>query len=118
MKLFTPKEANNTLPLVKRIISDILKVGTELREAAMASPDYEAEVEKLKKILFEYTSELEELGCLYKDWNFETGLVDFPAMIGGEHVYLCWRGDEEQVIYYHGISEGYTGRKIIPEEYL
>jgi hypothetical protein len=62
--------------------------------------------------------ELEEIGCFYKDWNFSIGLVDFPAIINGEEVYLCWKTDEEKIIYYHRIHEGFSGRKLIPDYVL
>jgi hypothetical protein len=62
--------------------------------------------------------ELEEIGCSYKDWSFELGLVDFPSIIDGKEVLLCWRSDEESVKYYHGLLEGFAGRKPIPDDYL
>ena len=62
--------------------------------------------------------ELEDLGCFYKDWNFEIGLVDFPALIQGEEVFLCWRSDEKNIRWYHPVEEGYAGRKLIPENLL
>lgn len=62
--------------------------------------------------------EFKEIGCFYKDWNFAVGLVDFPAIIDGEEVYLCWKSDEEKILYYHGISDGFRGRKLIHEYYF
>jgi len=59
--------------------------------------------------------ELEDIGCYYKDWNFSEGLVDFPAIIDGEEVYLCWKSNEDSIMYYHGINDGFRGRKLIPE---
>ena len=63
-------------------------------------------------------TELEELGCYYKDWNFSIGLVDFPSIIDGRKVLLCWRSDEEELQFYHGYEEGFAGRKPIPDQYL
>ena len=68
--------------------------------------------------LKELHAELEELGCEYKDWNFTIGLVDFPAIIEGREVLLCWRSDEEHITHYHGYLEGYAGRTILPAAYL
>jgi hypothetical protein len=45
-------------------------------------------------------------------------LVDFPSIIDGEDVSLCWRSDEDSIKFYHGIDQGYASRKLIPEEYL
>ncbi len=76
------------------------------------------EIEQLGDRLNAYFAELEELGCYYKDWNFSSGLVDFPAIIDDREVLLCWRSDEERLEYYHTIEAGYAGRKRIPGEYL
>jgi len=75
-------------------------------------------VKKLAAQLNGFMAELEEIGCYYKDWNFSIGLVDFPAIIDGQEVFLCWRSDEDNVIYYHEIEAGYAGRKLIPEKYI
>ena len=120
-KYFTPEEAKKTLPLVKKIVKDILDASFQVRTIAeqMGSAAKEnPEVQKLLENISYFMKELEEIGCYYKDWNFSAGLVDFPAVINGEEVFLCWRSDEEEIIYYHGINEGYAGRKRIPPELL
>ena len=73
------------------------------------------DAQKIISYIKGFMAELEEIGCHYKDWNFSVGLVDFPGIINGEEVYLCWKTDEEKIIYYHGINEGFRGRKLIPE---
>ncbi len=120
VRCFTPKEANQTLPLVKRIVKDIQETGQRLREMGEALGEAareDPEVRKLVDELHELFEELEQIGCSYKDWSFSVGLVDFPAIIDGEEVELCWRSDEPEIAYYHG-REGYVGRKPIPKEYL
>jgi hypothetical protein len=47
--------------------------------------------------------------------DLELGLVDFPARVAGREVNLCWRLGEKRVRYWHGLNEGYAGRKPIPE---
>ena len=116
-KFFTPEEANKRLPYIKRIVAEILANGKELRGIA---EDYKGrEVpEKFEILMFEIealTTELEGLGCFYKDWNFEVGLVDFPALIDGKEVFLCWRSDEDQLTWCHGVDVGYSGRRLIAE---
>ena len=49
------------------------------------------------------------LGGVVKDPDI--GLVDFPARIEGVEAYLCWQLGEEQIDYWHGIEEGFAGRK-------
>ena len=50
-------------------------------------------------------------GCVVKD--LEVGLLDFPARINGEAVYLCWRLGEDRIRFYHAQEEGFAGRKPI-----
>jgi hypothetical protein len=119
-KYFTPSEAQLTLPLVRKIVEDILDAS---REMHLLAEDFDVEMEdnpRIKKLtgdIENFMYELEELGCYYKDWNFNIGLVDFPAIIDGREVYLCWKSDENKIKYYHGIEEGYSGRKPIPPSY-
>ena len=43
--------------------------------------------------------------------DLERGLLDFPAIIGGREVFLCWEQDEEDVEFWHDLDAGYTGRE-------
>ncbi len=121
VKYFTPREAQKTLPLVKQIVRDILANANQIKIIAESiGEDFEEnpEVKTLTAQIHSFMRELEELGCTYKDWNFEIGLVDFPSMIDGTEVLLCWKSDEENIRYYHGLLDGFPGRKPIPQEYL
>lgn len=120
-KYFTPNEARRTLPLVKRIVRDILDYTYQIRtiaESVTGEPSENPEIAAMLTELSSFMNELEEIGCYYKDWSFSIGLVDFPAIIDGEEVFLCWRSDEADILYYHPIQEGYAGRRLIPVEYL
>lgn len=120
-KIFTPAEARETLPLVKQIVADIIDTGHEVRAAAvMLGDDAEGhpQIEALLDKIQQFSKELEDVGCYYKDWNFSIGLVDFPAVINEKIVFLCWRSDEADIQYYHEIEAGYAGRTPIPESYL
>ena len=109
------------LPLVKRIVDDILGTGAKMKAiGAQASPG-EVEVAEYNRLTDELQAlfaELDGLGCVYKDWNFTVGLVDFPAVINGDKVLLCWRSDEPAVTHYHGYEDGYAGRREIPRAFL
>ncbi len=119
-KYFTPNEANKTLPLVRKIVEDILNEGRELK---LLAEDLDGKVEGNPEVQYhlqniqKYIDELSEIGCFYKDWNFNLGLVDFPAIINGKEIFLCWKSDEETIRYYHDIDVGFINRKLIPEEY-
>lgn len=118
IKYFTVKEANRTLPLVRKIVKDILDTAFQIRtiaESLNGNIEGNQEVNQYLTQMNYYMNELNEIGCSYKDWNFHLGLVDFPAIINGEEVLLCWRSDEDEINYYHGLNDGFAGRKIIPE---
>jgi hypothetical protein len=53
-------------------------------------------------------------GCVVKD--LDAGLLDFPAILKNEEVYLCWRLGEDRIRFYHRQDEGFAGRKPIDPE--
>ena len=121
LKHFTPTEAKKTLPLVKRIVKDILDTSNEMRLIADeigGKAEEDPRIQRLADDIENFMSELEEIGCYFKDWNFQIGLVDFPAIIEGKEVFLCWKSDEDEIMYYHEMEAGFAGRKIIPPEEL
>lgn len=120
-KYFIPAEARRTLPLVKKIVKDILDTSREMRllaEELNGKVESDPDIQKLSADIESFLSELEEIGCFFKDWNFTMGLVDFPGVIDDREVFLCWKSDEEDIRFYHDVQEGYAGRKPIPEEYF
>ncbi|MCH6575284.1 MAG: DUF2203 domain-containing protein [Bacteroidetes bacterium] len=120
-KYFTPAEARRTLPLVKKIVRDILDTTKEMRLLADEIGDNAEGDDRIKKMASDvdkFMNELEEIGCYFKDWNFRIGLVDFPGLIDGREVFFCWKSDEEDIEFYHELEEGFTGRKPIPRELI
>ncbi len=59
---------------------------------------------------------VQELGCVVKD--LDMGLVDFPTTFHGEEVYLCWKLGETTIEFWHGVDEGFRGRKPIDQDFL
>jgi Uncharacterized conserved protein (DUF2203) len=57
--------------------------------------------------------QLERLDVVVRD--LERGLVDFPAVIDGREVYLCWLLDEPRVTHWHGVESGFAGRRRLPD---
>jgi hypothetical protein len=60
--------------------------------------------------------QVQEAGCLIKD--LDVGLIDFPTTYRGVEVYLCWKLGEGDIEYWHGIEEGFRGRKKIDRDFL
>jgi hypothetical protein len=130
MRLYSPEEATRTLPLVRRIVDDIVRahrrwreIVTELELAATipASEEpagrtsmLEREAQGLAAELDAFTRELSILGITLKDRRM--GLVDFPAERDGRLVWLCWRLGEPSVQYWHEWDAGFGGRQPLDPE--
>ena len=124
-RLFTVEDANKTLPLVRRIVEDVVRQHRQWREkileldlvASSSRADepreraekLEQEAQSLAREIDGYQRELEELGILLKDRRL--GLVDFPSEMGGKRVLLCWRLGESEVQFWHDEDAGYAGRQ-------
>lgn len=59
---------------------------------------------------------LEEMGVLIKD--LDIGLIDFLTRYHGREVCLCWKLGEDRIRFWHGVEEGFRGRKEIDQEFL
>lgn len=70
-----------------------------------------AERDKLTQGITDTVAEITAMGVQIKDIN--TGLLDFPCVVEGKVVLLCWRLGEETINYWHGVDEGFVGRKLI-----
>ena len=64
---------------------------------------------RLEDMVREAVERIHETGCLVKD--LDSGLLDFPAPINDEDVYLCWRLGEDRIRFYHRQDEGFSRRK-------
>ncbi len=116
---FTLEQANSTLPLVKRIVADIVRshgVVTKLHKQVesangKAQQEFQSELERTIERLQEYVDELAEIGCELKD--FPSGLVDFIGRHQGRDVCLCWKLGEEKIGHWHEVQTGFAGRQSI-----
>jgi uncharacterized protein DUF2203 len=117
---YTVDEANAKLELVGRIVRRIRDARrrlsaegfhpefvslAELSGGAYPGPEHAAAALELA-LGFD---QLEELDVVVRD--LERGLIDFPSMIDGEEVYLCWLLDEPEVVYWHAPESGFGGRR-------
>lgn len=120
-RIFTPLEASRTLPLVRQVVGDILEKGRALRglyERGDEGQDEEDRKRALAAELEELFAELEQVGCSFRSPDFSYGLVDFPGIIDGKLVHLCWRDDEERLAFFHEPDAGFAGRRPIPAALL
>lgn len=47
--------------------------------------------------------------------DIERGLVDFPALVSGRQIWLCWQFDETRIGWWHGLDTGFDGRQPLAE---
>jgi hypothetical protein len=114
---FTLAEANRSLPLVSRIVRDIVEAhdkATQLQRklencTAKEATALQDRLDLALEHLQEYVDELVGIGIELKD--YETGLIDFTARHQGRDVYLCWRLGEEKIDYWHELQAGFAGRQ-------
>lgn len=72
-----------------------------------------AEREKAIQKLKDAMGEIDAIGVQVKD--LDIGLLDFPCEVDGQIVLLCWKLGEKAITHWHGVSEGFAGRKPIDE---
>ena len=130
-RTFTPEEANQALAVVRPLVERMVEArGALLRAQRQQAElvtriasngggltpsdvsDAAAEVEGASRDLMAAVDELQQLGVLVKD--LDRGLVDFPCVHRGRELLLCWQLGEAEVAYWHGLEDGFAGRKPLP----
>jgi hypothetical protein len=125
MQLFTADQANRTLPLVRRIVADVVREhrvwqekiveldllasGSHADQSDPRAAALEREILALAREIDGFEAELRGLGIQLKDRRI--GLIDFPSDLDGRRVLLCWRLGEPSVQYWHDENTGYAGRQ-------
>lgn len=132
-RTFTLDEAQDLLPVLESLLRTALdgkkfieSVDTELQELAhrvflrggilvniVAMARRKAEREKTIQKVKDALAEIDATGVQVKD--LEIGLLDFPCEVDGRTVLLCWKLGEKGITHWHGVSEGFAGRKPIDE---
>ncbi|HMD47971.1 MAG TPA: DUF2203 domain-containing protein [Bryobacteraceae bacterium] len=135
-RFFTLRQAEQLLPEVEAAIREALAARAEYQEAESANREFQRRVmleggmrvdhgkllerkhrrEMSAQHLKQAVERIHGYGCLVKD--LDTGLIDFPTLFNGEEVYLCWRLGEPAIQFWHGVQEGFRGRKAIDQEFL
>lgn len=124
-RYFTLREANYLLPQIKAIVEEIAEKRETLHTNILLYEDLlekerdereELELMYLKTVISMDNQEIKELieviesfGVLVK--GLDPVIVDFPARNNGEEIFLCWKEDEDEIMFWHGKYEGFAGRK-------
>ena len=125
MQLFTVDQANRTLPLVRKIVGDVVREHRRWQEAIVELdlisagaqqelPDprvvaLERRIQKIAREIDSFQVELESLDIQLKDRRI--GLIDFPSELDGRPMLLCWQLGEPSVQFWHDLDSGYAGRQ-------
>ena len=129
---FTPEQANAALaevrPLAERMVAHRANVAELLsRRAGLTTTiagnggdldpgelaQVEAEIAEQAKGVARCVNEIHGLGAQVKD--ADEGLIDFPALRGGEEILLCWRLGEDEIAFWHDLEQGFAGRRPLDE---
>ena len=119
-KHYTREEARDLLPQVRQWLKRIAQLHAELEQSegrlsGLMAPgcdlggDLVNQWVKTLASLEDALMEFQRREIQVKD--VARGLVDFPAIIGGKEVFLCWEQDEEDIEYWHELDAGYAGRE-------
>ncbi|HZI56630.1 MAG TPA: DUF2203 domain-containing protein [Verrucomicrobiae bacterium] len=135
-KTFTLEEAHSLLPVLrsllkrsmdgKGVIEEVEKELQDLKHRILLSGGLmvdvpavarrRAERDKAFQEIKDTLAEIDAIGVQVKD--LDIGLLDFPCAVEDEVVLLCWKYGEEKIEFWHGMEEGFAGRKPIDERIL
>jgi hypothetical protein len=133
---FTIEQAQRLIPRVEVVIREAIAAKSEYDESELAIRALSERVTMMGGVavdrgraiesrarrdaaaasLRDAVERVHEFGCLLKD--LEIGLIDFPTLFRGVEVYLCWKLGEPGIAYWHGVDEGFQGRKPIDRDFL
>lgn len=128
-RYFSPAEVEALIPDLTRIMGPVREAHAEAAEVqrrlraeqerialsgggVIDAGRWRADRERLEELAGRVQAGLEEiaaLGGVPKDLSL--GLVDFPHLRQGREVNLCWKHGEREIRFWHGLDEGYAGRK-------
>jgi Uncharacterized conserved protein len=133
-KRFTPEEANALLPELRSNLLQLKGIMSEYEERYMELQKMKASADMIStrggsggSRFFEEEGRLDfmsmEIDLLVENFKrqgvylkmINPGLIDFPALLEGREVLLCWKEGEERVSHYHSWEDGFRGRKPLPE---
>ncbi len=135
-QLFTLDQATKLLPQVASEVREAVRLKGEYQEAEVR---FRAELERITMLggslvdtdktqalrsrretslagLKEVLEDIQNRGILVKD--LDIGLIDFPTLYRGLEVYLCWKLGEDSIEWWHGVDEGFRGRKPIDGDFI
>jgi hypothetical protein len=120
MKVFDLDTARETLVIIKPIVEEINSERMELTEAYERLQEeqdplermyLESHIKDLETSIDSLFRKIEALGGVIK--GIDPILVDFLSFHKNRYIWLCWKEDEDTIMYWHELNEGFAGRKPI-----
>jgi hypothetical protein len=122
-KHYTREEARELLPQIRKWLADLNRRREEMqrfetRLSGLTESGNDVGGDTVNSwiralaAMQETLSEFQKRRIFIKDLS--RGLLDFPALIGGREVFLCWEQDEDDVEFWHDLETGYSGREKLP----
>jgi len=125
VRYFSRDEAEALIPEIEKIYGEIAKLASKAMEKAERLKILEENPKKAADCAIE-RAQLQFITGAVNDWlqkivdmgampkGVDPALVDLPHRAEGREVYLCWRLGEKRITHYHGLDEGFAGRKPLP----
>ena len=133
---FTLREAESLLPEIEKAIREAVSLKSQMDEMEsklqsitqrvimMGGILIDREAIYAQRLLHDRNAErlkttvesVQDSGCIIKD--LDIGLIDFPTLFRDHEVYLCWKMGEPAIQFWHGVDEGFAGRKLIDQDFL
>jgi len=135
-KRFSLAEAQALIPMLDRLLREAIALKADYEEAERQVQSFSEHVMMMGGVAVDRARVLDlrkrreaqaaalrrsieqilESGCQIKD--LDIGLIDFPTLFRGDEVYLCWKLGESAIEFWHGMDEGFRGRKAIDQDFL
>ena len=133
---FSLAEAQSLIPEVSRLMTGVVSLKDAYQEAERAIQIWARRITMMGGVMVDRNQtidarkrrdtsaaslrsaieQVQALGCVVKD--LDIGLIDFPTEFRGVEVYLCWKLGEPKIEFWHGVEEGFRGRKAIDQDFL
>jgi hypothetical protein len=116
-------EANARIPQVRELLTQLRDERDALIRLRDRSQEPDADEEERRRIHLRMQGIVDQMQAAVvriDDWSItlrdiQTGLIDFPALVNGRQVCLCWRLGEDEVEWWHELADGFAGRKHLTE---
>ena len=132
-RAFTLDEAQSLLPILESLLRTAINANKVVDEADAEQQALQhrvflnggmfldivplarrkAERAKAEQRAKDALAEIDSIGVQVKDLNI--GLLDFPCEVEGQIILLCWKLGEKAITHWHGVQEGFAGRKPIDQ---